>query len=203
MKYLRHKRRWTQKDVADKLGYKSSAAINKWEVGENHPTFKMLPQIAELFGVSVEDLMHTDLEKRDTDMLADIENISVPAARGVPILGTICAGSGIDVIENYDGIFFVDNTIRADFCLSVKGDSMSPVIEHGDKAFILKNCAYENGSIYAVVMKDETTAVLRKCYWQNGTLILEAFNKKYPPIVTDENETRIIGICAGVYHVCQ
>ena len=202
LKYLRKKRKWTQADLAKRLGFKAQTTINKWESGENHPTFRTMPKIADLFGVSIEELMHTDLEQRDHDMLADIDNISVPAARGVPILGTICAGTGIDAIENYDGVFFVDNTIRADFCLSVKGDSMIGAgITNGDKAFIVKNCNYDNGKIYAVVVGDETTAILRKCYWQSGDLILQPCNKRVSPIVTSEAETRIIGECVGIYHI--
>ena len=202
VKYLRKKRKWTQADLAVKVGYKSSAAINKWEVENRIPHYKTIHLLSELFGVSEEELMHTDLEQRDRDMLADIDNISVPAARGVPILGTICAGTGIDAIENYDGVFFVDNTIRADFCLSVKGDSMIGAgITNGDKAFIVKNCNYDNGKIYAVVVGDETTAILRKCYWQSGDLILQPCNKRFSPIVTSEAETRIIGECVGIYHI--
>ncbi len=200
IKYLRKKRGWTQGDVASRLG-KTVSAVNKWEVKENNPSSSLLPEIASLFGVTLEDLMNTDLERKEAEMLENIENISAPAAHAIPILGTICCGNGIECNEDYRGLFFVDNSIRADLCLDVKGDSMKDAgFEEGDKAFLLKNCSYINGRIYGVVIGEAQTAVLRKVYWQDGRLILKPCNEAYQPFVTTEEETRIVGECVGLYH---
>lgn len=200
LRYLRKKRGWTQGDVAKRIG-KSVPAVNKWEIEENNPSMKVLPTLANLFGVTIEDLMSTDLEKKDAGMLSNLENISTPAAYGIPVLGTICCGDGIECIEDYRGIFFVDNSIRADLCLDIKGNSMIDAgIKDGDKAFLLKNCSYINGRIYGVVIGDSQTAILRKIYWQDEKLILQPCNDFYEPIITTEEETRIIGECVGFYH---
>lgn len=183
------------------MGYKTPVTIAKWEKGDNKPSFSSLATIADMFNVSVEDLMHVDIEERERDMLQNITNISEPAAYAVPILGTICAGHGIGAREEYDGVFFVDNSIRADLCLNVKGDSMLDAgINDGDIAFLKKNCDFINGKIYAVVIGDDDIAVLRKVYWTDRQLILKPCNENYQPIITTEIETRVVGVCIGVYH---
>jgi len=201
VKYLRIKRDWTQGDLAHRIGLTSAAAVNKWEKGVNKPSYGTLQKLADVLNVNIEDLLNTDLERKEAEMLDNLDNITAPAAYGVPILGTICCGDGIECNEDYKGIFFVDNSIRADLCLDVIGDSMTGVgIEDGDKAFLIKNCSYINGRIYGVVIGDAQNAVLRKVYWQDDRLILKPCNEAYKPFVTTEEETRIIGECVGFYH---
>ena len=200
IKYLRKKRNWTQTDLAKRLGYPTPATVSVWELQKSTPPYKKLHEIADLFHVDITDLMTKDLEAEEQNMIDNIENISVPASYGIKILGTICAGDGIDCNENYDGIFFVDNSIRADFCLNVKGDSMTDAgITEGNKAFMIKNCSYENGKIYAVLLPEDNNAILRKVYWQDGHIILKPCNENYKPLITTEQETQILGECVGIY----
>lgn len=46
----------SQQELADKLGYKSGAAITMWENGTRNPPSSILPKIANVLGVSVGDL---------------------------------------------------------------------------------------------------------------------------------------------------
>ena len=201
LKYLRSKRNWRQVDLADRLGTISAAAISRWEKGNNKAPFETISRVANIFGVSADDLMNTDLEEKEADDLRNLNNISVPAARPLPILGTICAGNGIDDEENFDGLFFIDNTIRADMCVYVKGDSMIDVnIFDGDIAMIKRNCEYMNGYIYAVRIREEREAVLKVVYWQDGKVILSPRNKAYSPMIMEEFEVTIIGMCAYICH---
>ena len=52
----RKQQRLTQAGLADKLNY-SDKAVSKWERGESMPDVLTLVQVAELFGVSVNDLL--------------------------------------------------------------------------------------------------------------------------------------------------
>ena len=52
----RKRQRLTQAGLAEKLNY-SDKAVSKWERGESMPDVLTLVQIAELFGVSVNDLL--------------------------------------------------------------------------------------------------------------------------------------------------
>ena len=63
IKHLRMERGWTQEDLAIRLGYKSFTTVAKWESGIAEPHLKVIKQIAELFGVEVNDLVNSDLTK--------------------------------------------------------------------------------------------------------------------------------------------
>ena len=49
----------SQADVAEKLGI-SSAAVSQWENGKTLPDPRKLPQIAEIFNCSVDELLTND-----------------------------------------------------------------------------------------------------------------------------------------------
>ncbi|MCQ2477701.1 MAG: helix-turn-helix domain-containing protein [Clostridia bacterium] len=53
----------TQLDLAEKLNY-SDKAVSKWERGESLPDVYILTQIAELFGVTVDCMLGTKVQKK-------------------------------------------------------------------------------------------------------------------------------------------
>ena len=56
MAALRKANGLTQKQVADKLNV-SNKTVSKWECNEGYPEISMLPVIAELYSVSVDELL--------------------------------------------------------------------------------------------------------------------------------------------------
>ena len=56
LKALRKSRGLTQQQLADKL-FVSRTAVSKWESGRGYPNIESLKQIAELFSVSVDELV--------------------------------------------------------------------------------------------------------------------------------------------------
>ena len=58
---LRKLRQWTQEDVADKVGV-TRQAIAKWEAGDSVPDIRTARKLAEVFGVSLDDLVETEGE---------------------------------------------------------------------------------------------------------------------------------------------
>ncbi len=46
----------TQSDVAEKLGFKSTDRISRWEKGRQYPHVVNLIQLAKLYGVHAEEL---------------------------------------------------------------------------------------------------------------------------------------------------
>ena len=168
----------------------SGATVNAWCQGQSMPRKNTLDRIFSALNVTNDELM---LDR------GKAPNLSVPAAYPLSILGTICCGDGILAEQNFDGYFFVDNSIRADYCLRVEGDSMKEAnIHHGDIAFIKKCYDVFDGGIYAVVFGENENAVLRKVYRQNDGFILTPCNQNYKPISV--NDCRIVGECIGVYH---
>lgn len=60
IKQLRQQKNMTQEQVANELGV-SYQAVSKWEVGANTPDISLLPDIASLFGVTIDSLFRDDM----------------------------------------------------------------------------------------------------------------------------------------------
>ena len=58
---LRKEKGLTQKQLAEQFGV-SDRSVSKWERGETMPDVSLLPDIADFFGVSVDDLLRSDAE---------------------------------------------------------------------------------------------------------------------------------------------
>ena len=61
LRYLRKQRGISQDALADKLGYKSFTTIQKWESGVSEPSVSTLKIIANIFGVSMDQMINEDL----------------------------------------------------------------------------------------------------------------------------------------------
>ena len=53
--------RWSQEELADKLEV-SRQTISKWEVGKNIPELEKLIKLAELFNITVDELVKDNIE---------------------------------------------------------------------------------------------------------------------------------------------
>jgi transcriptional regulator with XRE-family HTH domain len=49
---LRKEHKWTQMELAEKIGY-SDKAISRWETGEVNPDIETLDKLAELYEVDI------------------------------------------------------------------------------------------------------------------------------------------------------
>lgn len=63
LRYLRLKNNLSQDYIANLLGKKSYTTIQKWESGVNEPTLSDSWTLANLFGVSIDNLFSLDLEE--------------------------------------------------------------------------------------------------------------------------------------------
>ena len=75
IKQLRLKARLTQEQLADKLGI-GAQSVSKWENAVAMPDISTLPLLAEIFGVSIDDLFDLTVEQRlnRIENRMDIEN---------------------------------------------------------------------------------------------------------------------------------
>ena len=191
IKKIREQFNLTQAELGEIAGV-SDKAVWTWENGTAEPRLGAVQKIAEHFGITKGSIIDDESDLPP--------NILTPAAYPLPILGTICAGDGILCEENFDGFFFVDNSIRASYCLHVHGDSMMDAeIYDEDIVFIRKDFEYEDGKIYAVVYGAQQDAVLRKIYRDGSKVILTPCNSSYKPLVMDPDDIFIIGECVGMY----
>lgn len=60
IRYLRKLHSMSQEDLADKLGYSSYTTVQKWETGASDPPIEIVVNLAELFHVSVDNIISKD-----------------------------------------------------------------------------------------------------------------------------------------------
>lgn len=84
LKNYRLKRNLTQEKLAEFLGV-SFQTISKWEHGDTYPDITILPDIAEFFGVSVDEMLGVNKTKNEAkilDMIERIDNLTDVDLRG-------------------------------------------------------------------------------------------------------------------------
>ena len=86
---LRKERNMTQNDLAEKMNV-TDKAVSKWERNLSCPDVNYIPKLAEILGVSVEELINAQT-KQDNGQIDDIINIAligVGLAMGICIVVT-------------------------------------------------------------------------------------------------------------------
>ncbi len=71
--FLRKNKGVTQEQLAQKLGI-TNQAVSKWESGQSMPDIQLLPEIAEFFNVSINELMGVENKNNDVDILIIVKN---------------------------------------------------------------------------------------------------------------------------------
>lgn len=74
MKALRKERRWTLKEVANKLGLSGHSTYSNWEYGRTEPDIDMIKKIAEIYDVEVKYLL-TGESSPEIDPNYDLEEL--------------------------------------------------------------------------------------------------------------------------------
>ena len=114
---------------------------------------------------------------------------------GIPVIGTVAAGTPILAQENIEGYlpWGGDNSC---FALQVKGDSMIDAgILSGDKVIVRPQPTAEPGEIVVALFEDEAT--VKRLSRKDGQVWLLPENPAYSPI--DGREAQIIGKVCAVY----
>lgn len=167
---------WSINQTAKRIGC-TATTLKRWEEGDiKSIKTTRLKQIAEALQTSPDVLLGVKAQVLSSP---DIEPI--PVMRTVPILGEIACGAPTLAEENFDGIANVPASIKADFALRVKGDSMiNARLFDGDLVFIEQQSDVENGEIAAVLIGNEAT--IKRVYKYEGRLELRPENPLYSPI---------------------
>lgn len=133
----------TLQEVADIVGV-SKSTVQKWESGniENMRRDK-IALLAKALNVSPLFIMGIERDGAN----------NVP--NKIPLIGTIAAGVPVLAEQNIERYFHLDSSIKADFALKIKGDSMiNAGIHEDDIVFIRIQPNVENGEIGAVQIQD-------------------------------------------------
>ena len=126
----------------------------------------------------------------------------------VPFVGSIAAGTGIDVPESDFSIYDPETTVfvpisnlgskynpsRA-FALRVVGDSMrDDMVLDKDIIIVEKVDSWQNGDMIAVWIKEEKTATLKRLYLlKRGNIELRPSNPAYQSRIVSDKEIEIQG----------
>lgn len=190
----------SQEELAKRLGYKSRSSINKIEKGENDIPQSKIVAFAQALQTTPERLMGWEQPTESSD-IPKLPNIEPYNPTMVPIVGTIAAGTPILAEENIEGYAPLQDK-KADFALTVKGDSMiGDNIHPGDIVFIKQQPTVEIGEIAAVLIDGDAT--LKHFYRDGDSVTLVSSNTKYKPMVYhkgDCDEFRILGKAVAYLH---
>lgn len=194
---LRIQKGLTLEELGNIVGVGKST-VRKWENGiiANMKRDKIL-KVSEALGVSPAYLM--GWEEPSDDKIISLGNVYPVELKRFPMLGEISCGKPKYTNEDRESYVMAGTNIKADFCLTARGDSMvNARILDGDIVFIQKQDMVENGEIAAVVVNNDSEATLKRLYYyqEKGLLILKAENPAYEDLIYqgDElNQVHILG----------
>ena len=194
LKDLRKKNKYTQEQLADRLGVANST-VSMYERGERFPDYDMMKAIADLFNVDM-NFLYNRAEQPDFD-ISKFHNITPITRKRFPLVGEIACGAPKFADEDHETYVEASADIKADFCLTAKGDSMIGArIQDGDVVFIREMPMVNNGEIAAVIIDNEATLKRVYYYPDKAKLILNPENPAYEPLVyigEELNQIRILG----------
>ena len=188
LKRLRMERGLSQEELARLLGT-SKQVISRYESGARVPKISTVSALAAALDAPLTALTG----EADVFSLPGVER---PRWQRVPLLGDIACGEPILAEENLEGYVEVDASVRCDFTLRCRGDSMEPRLHDGDIVMIRIQPDVLDGQIAAVLIGGEAT--LKHVYHLPGRagLRLMPENPAHAPIfVTPDNadDARILG----------
>ena len=119
----------------------------------------------------------------------------------LPLLGQIAAGAPLLADENVEDQIAVPETLRGDFVLRVKGDSMIEAgILDGDLVVVRRAQDARNGDIVVALAGDDESAdeaTVKTFYRENGRVRLQPENAALEPIYAEH--VQILGKVVGVF----
>lgn len=130
---------------------------------------------------------------------ASARGIRLVEQLGLPLIGSVAAGSPILAVENQLGRIQFDPNLfapRADYLLRVRGNSMTGAgILDGDLLAVHKTAEARSGQIVVARIEDEVT--VKRLRRKGNRIELVAENPDYAPIVVD-GPLAIEGLAVGL-----
>lgn len=196
IKILRKSKDLSQEEFGQLFGIVKST-VSSYERGNSSPDDEIKKEICKYFDVSMDYLVGTsDIPKPSTD-LSGIKGLYPITRKRFPLVGEIACGAPKFADEDHETYVEASADIKADFCLTAKGDSMIGArIQDGDVVFIREMPMVNNGEIAAVIIDNEATLKRVYYYPDKAKLVLNPENPAYEPLVyigEELNQIRILG----------
>lgn len=164
---LRKQKKITQAKLAQIIGIGRST-LAMYETDGSEPDFATASKLADFFGVSVDYLLGRDVVHPANELPLDNQFIKLP------VFGSIRAGFGRSLVPEVTGDFeeVPPSTTRGYpknelMVLIVKGDSMYPDFQDGDRVLIHRQDSVDSGDIAAIIYDGED-ATIKKVRYESG-----------------------------------
>ncbi|MEP6812247.1 MAG: transcriptional repressor LexA [Actinomycetota bacterium] len=186
-------------DYVDRLGYPPTVR----EIGEAVGLASPSTVHAHLANLERAGLLRRDPTKPRALELLGREQQAVHTARlpKLPLLGQIAAGGPLLAEQNIEDELAVPETLRGDFLLRVKGESMIEAgILDGDIVVVRRAQDARNGDIVVALAGDDETAdeaTVKTFYKEKGRIRLQPENAALEPIYADY--VQVLGKVVGVF----
>jgi len=189
IRFLRKSKQMSQEDVAELLHLQKSS-ISGYEKGIN-PKLDKLIQIADIFGVIVDDLLRTDLEKISKKDRLKTGNILVPIKAQAGYLTDFFTDETSN-IQYLELPFF--NTFGQKRTFQVEGHSMQPTFEGGDYVVceLVEASVHVKDKNYYVFVSQDDGVVLKSVFNDKKRKYYQLIsdNPDYPPIIRHWEEIK-------------
>ena len=184
-------------DYVDRHGYPPTVR----EIGEAVGLASPSTVHAHLANLERAGLLRRDPTKPRALELMGREIQATATLPKLPLLGQIAAGSPLLADENVEDAIAVPETLRGDFLLRVKGESMIEAgILDGDIVVVQRAQDARNGEIVVALAGDDESAdeaTVKTFYRERGRIRLQPENSSLEPIYADY--VQVIGKVVGVF----
>ena len=201
LKRLRAAHELTQKQVAEKLGV-ATVTVSGWEIGKRVPEPQMLPKIAAVFGITVDNLLGYSA-KADCIRLADVVY--------VPIYASMAVTEGRLAFLDYHGTYPVPTEAArvsrgAQAVLIPAPDASMALagIGRGAQVLVHVNAKVRPGDLCLSIL-DSDRLLVRLCTRIDASAIgLQAADPNLPEELyssKDRDRIHLVGPCVAVFHL--
>jgi repressor LexA len=156
---------------------------------------------AHLANLERAGLLRRDPTKPRALELTGRESASVVSMPKLPLLGQIAAGGPLLAEQNVEDELAVPESLRGDFLLRVKGDSMIEAgILEGDIVVVRRAQDARNGDIVVALAGDDESAdeaTVKTFFKEKGRIRLQPENSALEPIYPDH--VQVLGKVVGVF----
>lgn len=159
---------------------------------------KLVPELAKALSVTEDWLLYGTGQKVDPTRHAQSFG-----QRIVPVLNYVQAGSAQDVVDQYEPGSGMDELITDQqignhaFALTIRGDSMFPLMREGDRVIIDPDLQWMPGDVVVAKVNDHeaTLKKVRALGYKDGQQIVELVpaNPDYPTVRSDDMPIHIVG----------
>lgn len=189
----------SQAELAERMGL-NVRTYGSYERGERDLSTALLRQICQELKVSSDVLLET---KGSRPVESNADMLPQEKIHMIPVFNSVAAGFGAyassDIVEYIPLYIENDFDVEDTICITVRGQSMYPKIEDGDRVVVRRQECVDNGRIAVVMIGDD--AVVKRVNFDGERLELTSFNPEYPPRILQGAElanVKIVGLVQQV-----